>query len=309
MTASWKQLPVHVLLILASCRHISSKTVGPTPTPLAPITSLPTSTRSIVLRGENKLENVELASPVNLSLECIWTGNQNKHPNITGYWRKDGVEVQDSRVAVNLENQQYTLKRVFSVVSEENLGNYTCVFGNEAELVFLLAAPQIGEIRDKPIVSYVGDFVMLTCKMEDNKPKPKTWNWYKYNGTDQEQLSGAAEPHRYLITSEDSKTKLKVKNVSEADSGLYLCGAVYPIGISMSRVELKVITILEPLKPFLTILVEVLILVAAILIYERSHSKKKEAEANGPNTDPKNTSPQSEDNEAEESTSVRQRKV
>lgn len=37
---------------------------------------------------------------------------------------------------------------------------------------------------------------------------------------------------------------------------------------------MKVITLWEPLKPFLVILVEVLVLVAAILLYERSQSKK-----------------------------------
>lgn len=37
---------------------------------------------------------------------------------------------------------------------------------------------------------------------------------------------------------------------------------------------LKVITIMEPLKPFIAILVEVLVLVAAILLYEKSQSKK-----------------------------------
>ncbi|MEQ2276488.1 hypothetical protein XENORESO_021910, partial [Xenotaenia resolanae] len=61
---------------------------------------------------ENKFENIELLSPVNISLECTWTGNQNKQPNITAYWRKDGVEIQDSRVTVDLENQQYNLKQV-----------------------------------------------------------------------------------------------------------------------------------------------------------------------------------------------------
>lgn len=37
---------------------------------------------------------------------------------------------------------------------------------------------------------------------------------------------------------------------------------------------MKVITLWEPLKPFLVILVEVMVLVAAILLYERSQSKK-----------------------------------
>lgn len=50
------------------------------------------------------------------------------------------------------------------------------------------SAPQIGEVRDKPIVSYVGDSVTIICKMEDTKPKPSTWHWFKENGT--EKVSG-----------------------------------------------------------------------------------------------------------------------
>ncbi|XP_054895695.1 embigin [Poeciliopsis prolifica] len=298
-----KQLPIIILLTLATCRLTSSETVGPTPTPLGPVSSLPMNTKSVHLTGDNKIENVELLNPVNLSMECIWTGNQNNQPNITGYWRKGGVEIQDSRVPVDPENQQYTLRRVFNIASEEHLGNYTCVFENEAELDFILAVPQIGEKREKPIVSYVGDFVILTCKMEDSKPAPRTWYWFKNNGTNKEQLF---EAQRYDITVDGRNTKLKVKDVSEADSGVYHCAAVYNISTSTNKMHLKVITIWEPLKPFLSILVEVVILVTAILIYERSHSKKKEAEANGPNADPK---PQGEDDEAEESSSVRQRKT
>lgn len=44
-------------------------------------------------------------------------------------------------------------------------------------------APRVGKVRDKPIVSYVGDSVVLECKMEDPKPKPNTWNWYRANDT------------------------------------------------------------------------------------------------------------------------------
>lgn len=54
------------------------------------------------------------------------------------------------------------------------------------------SAPQMGEVRDKPIVSYVGDTALITCKMEDTKPPPTTWIWYKANGTEKvcQQLSG-----------------------------------------------------------------------------------------------------------------------
>lgn len=56
----------------------------------------------------------------------------------------------------------------------------------------------------------------------------------------QEQISAVAEPLRYEIENEESKTKLVVHNLTEADGGLYYCGAVYAISTTMGRVELKV---------------------------------------------------------------------
>ncbi|XP_074495212.1 embigin [Sebastes fasciatus] len=308
MSASWKQLFFQILLLLVSCRHINTKTTGPTPPPLVPISPLPTEVKSFTLKGESHTEKVELLNPVNLTLECTWTGNQNKLPNITGFWRKDVDEVENSRVTVQLENDQYKFKRVFSIDSEENLGSYSCVFGSEAKIEFVLAAPQITEERDKPIVSYVGDYVVMTCKMGETKPKPSTWNWYQANGTDKEQIFVALEPLRYEIKTEEWKTKLVVHNLTEADGGLYYCGAVYAIGTTMSHVQLKVIYFHEPLKPFIAIVIEVVILVAAILLYERSQSKKNNQAENG-TTGEMNTLPQGENNGPEESSSVRQRKV
>ncbi|XP_044051305.1 embigin isoform X2 [Siniperca chuatsi] len=306
MSATWKQLFFQILLLLVSCRHINTKTPGPTPPPLDPISPLPNDVRSFVLKGESHTEKVELSKAVNLVLECIWTGNQNKLPNITGFWRKDGDEIENSRLTVQLENDQYNLKREFSIVSEENLGNYSCVFGSEAKIDFVVGAPQIGEMRDKPIVSYVGDSVVITCKMEETKPKPNTWNWYKANGT--EKIFADAEPHRYEIKNEERKTTLVVHNLTETDSGLFYCGAVYTIGTTVGHMELRVITIYEPLKPFIAIVVEVIVLVAAILLYERSQSKKNYTTENGPN-DQTNTLTQGENNGSEGSSSMRQRKV
>ena len=64
------------------------------------------------LTGQSHTERIELVNPVNLSLECIWTGNQKKTLNISGYWTKDGHEIQDSRLTVALDNEQYDLKRL-----------------------------------------------------------------------------------------------------------------------------------------------------------------------------------------------------
>ncbi|XP_029294989.1 embigin [Cottoperca gobio] len=312
MSASWKQLFFQILLLLVSCRHINTKTPGPMPPPLIPISQLPSDVRSVVLKGESQTEKVELLNPVNLTLECTWTGNQDKLPNITGFWRKDGDEVENSRLTVQMENDQYNMKRVFGIVSEENLGSYSCVFGSKAKIDFVLAGTdhlhRSGDVRDKPMVSYVGDSVVIECKMEETKPKPSTWNWYRANNTDKEQIFADEEPLRYEIKNEERKTKLVVHNLTEADGGLYYCGAVYAISTAMSHVELKVISFHEPLKPFLAIVIEVIVLVAAILLYERSQSKKDLTAENG-TADPTNALTQGENNGPEEGSSTRQRKV
>uniref|UniRef100_A0A667XUG7 Embigin n=1 Tax=Myripristis murdjan TaxID=586833 RepID=A0A667XUG7_9TELE len=224
---------------------------------------------------------VEVLKPVRLELECTWTGNQNKLPNITGYWKKDGNEI-DSRLTVPLENEQYNLKGV------------KCTFIDHVLM---------GEVRDKPIVSYAGDSVVIACKMEEPKPKPSTWHWYKANGTDKALIDAAAEPHRYQIHSEGGKSTLTVRNLTQADAGFYYCGAVYLISTSLGRLEVRVITFLEPLKPFIAIVVEVLVLVAVILLYERK-SKKKSITGSQ-----KTKKEKRENSGGEESSSVRQRKV
>lgn len=61
--------------------------------------------------GESHTEKVELWNPVNLELDCTWT-TENKRPNITGYWTKDGVKIDNSTVLVQLENEQYNLKQM-----------------------------------------------------------------------------------------------------------------------------------------------------------------------------------------------------
>ncbi|XP_040897769.1 embigin isoform X2 [Toxotes jaculatrix] len=307
MSASWMQLFFQIFLLLVSCRHINTKTPGPTPTPLAPVSPLTTEVRSAVFKGESQTEKIELTNPVSLTLECTWAGNLNKPPNITGYWNKDGDEIENSHVTVQVENGQYNLKREFRIVNKENLGNYSCMFGNEAQIDFILTAPQIGEVRDKPVVSYTGDFTVILCKMEETKPKPLNWNWYRGNNT--EKISINAQPERYEIKNEGWTTKLKIYNLSDADSGLYYCEAAYAISTTMSPVKLKVITFWEPLKPFIAILIEVIVLVAAILLYERSQSKKNSVAETGTNADHTNTLTQGENSGSEGSSSMRQRKV
>ncbi|CAL8348136.1 unnamed protein product [Lota lota] len=274
MLVSWMTLCCQLLLLSLSWGNIDTKGPGSTQTPVVSMPPLPSDVKSVVFKGESHVEKVQVVKPMNLALECTWTGNQIKPANITGFWRKDGSELSNSRLTVPLENQQYNLKRAFSIADEEGLGNYSCVFDNQAEVDFVLAAPRIGEVRDKPIVSYVGDSVVLECKMEDPKPKPNSWNWYRANGTHKELIDTEAEPPRYQIQNQEGKTKLTVQNLTELDAGAYYCGAVYDISVTLSRVDLRVITFMEPLKPFLVIVAEVLVLVSIILLYERTKAHR-----------------------------------
>lgn len=76
------------------------------------------------------------------------------------------------------------------------------------------------------------------------------------------------------IHKDGNKTSLKVMGLTGKDSGLFGCSAVYEIGSSEGHVKVKVLSYMVPLKPFLAIATEVIILVSLILVYER-HTKKK----------------------------------
>lgn len=308
MSASWKQLLFQTLLFVISCRHINTKETHPTPAPLPPSTPLPSVVKSVVLKGESHTETIEVLNPISLTLECNWTGNLNTLPNITGYWKKDGHEIENSHVTVQLENEQYNLKKEFNIENEEALGNYSCIFGSEAKTKFHLAAPRIDVVKDKPVVSYVGDTAVIECKMKNKDINPNTWHWFRGNVTEKERIN--VTDGRYGIKNEVGKSRLLVRNVTDADAVVYHCGAVFGIGTTLSHVKLKVITIYEPLKPFIVIVIEVIILVAAILLYEKSRSKTDDnAAGNRVDADHTNVPTQEENNGQEGSSSMRQRKV
>ncbi|XP_076006976.1 embigin isoform X2 [Genypterus blacodes] len=264
---------------------------------------------SVVLKGENQTENVQLLNRVRLELDCTWAANENKQPNITGYWTRDGDEIEDSRLTVPLQNEQYNLKRVFNIEHEEDLRKYSCVFGSQAQIQFILTVPGIDHVPDKPIVSYIGDYVALVCKIKDTAPKPDTWRWYKSNETDKVRTDVLAEPGRYEIKNEDLKTTLVVYNLTKEDSGVYHCGAVYPLKTSVGELTLNVLSFMEPLKILFAIVAEVIILVAAILLFEKWQSKKKPREENGMNPLPTDEMMQEESNSLGESSALRQRNV
>lgn len=322
MSTSSVHVSCHLLLLLSFTRHISTnlsvsenttiiteppvETLVPNSPPQNPLTPRQTEQRSVVLTGENHTEKIEVTNSVTLNLECVWSGDSKRLPNITAYWTKDGQAIETSFSNVQLENGRYHLRREFSIMREEDLGIYSCIFGPKAKVDFVLAAPHLGEVRDKPIVSYAGDSVVMICKMDEKKSTPLSWNWYIQNGTNKVQIESDPKSHRYKITNDGKMTKLLVHSLMESDSGVYYCGAVYGIATSMGHMQLRVITFYEPLKPFVGIIVEVVVLVAVILLYEKTGSKKRGQ--SGTELD-QTANPSHRDNDVAGHSSARQRKM
>lgn len=88
-------------------------------------------------------------------------------------------------------------------------------------------------------------------------------------------INATSDPTHYKIILAKNITKLTLMNLTEEDSGKYMCSAIFDIKPSDSQLILKVLSFSEPLKPFVAIAVEVAILVTLILLYERQSQKKK----------------------------------
>lgn len=72
-----------------------------------------------------------------------------------------------------------------------------------------------------------------------------------------------------------NETRLKIMHLSEEDQGSYWCRAIFQLGESEDHVELVVLSYLVPLKPFLAIAAEVVLLVTIILLCEMYFQKKQ----------------------------------
>ncbi|KAA0716263.1 Embigin Precursor [Triplophysa tibetana] len=210
------------------------------------------------------IEEPTVLSPQTIQLLCNLSDIPNNPPTVTGYWTKDGQEIENSKEAVNRNNDQYIFKKT---IQAADVGNYSCVFReNDAQVTFVFDAPVMKDKRDKPIVSYIGDTVVLRCTLKNT---PKTWNWYKVNNTEKDLINVTVSPLKYNIVIHQNVTKLSVLNLTEADAGTFICSAEFDIKSIESYLELRVLSLLEPLKPFLVIVAEVIILVTLILVWEK----------------------------------------
>lgn len=69
---------------------------------------------------------------------------------------------------------------MFAVCSVESF----LFFYHYVVLPCLHSAPRIDVVKDKPVVSYVGDTAVIECKMKNKDINPNTWHWFRGNVTE-----------------------------------------------------------------------------------------------------------------------------
>ncbi|KFZ56032.1 Embigin, partial [Antrostomus carolinensis] len=214
-------------------------------------------------------KNITLNNATIIELSCKLDKKYSHLKNLQVTWKWGNETIGH----INKTENSWSIR--LKILDNSKLGSYRCTLKGKEEIgaVFHLQVPKIGG-KEKPIVSYEGDTAVLICKSPDYTPI--AWTWYMTNGSEQIAINDSLMADKYVISSISANvTHLKITNLAQEDDGVYWCEAAFELGKSKGKLKLKVLSLMVPLKPFLAILAEVVILVTIIFLYE-AYSKKKE---------------------------------
>ncbi|XP_062943659.1 embigin [Cynocephalus volans] len=283
-------LPLLLLCLVAAARP---SLAGDDP-PDSPFTSLPGREEMIAKYSNLLLEshnisltehssvpvekNITLERPSNIELSCQFTTSGDLNSvNVT--WKKGGEPLKANYLINATGNILYT-KYTFAINNSKQMGSYSCFFEEEKEQrgTFNFKVPEIHG-KNKPLITYVGDSTVLTCKCQNCFPL--NWTWYSSNGSVMVPVDVQMNDKYVINSTYANETRFKIMKLSEEDGRSYWCRALFQLGESQEHIELVVLSYLVPLKPFLAIVAEVILLVAIILLCEMCVQKKKQQPDDG----------------------------
>ncbi|CAI9586595.1 unnamed protein product [Staurois parvus] len=222
---------------------------------------------------DTEKKKIIVDSLVHLKLECILKAGFMQISNLT--WKHGEEEISRDRYSDNNTAGEWRTTLEVSVADVNSTGRYACIFNSTTEVkaTFYINAPGVHG-GGKTLVTYNGDSTVLKC--DSFKYNPVKWLWYKVNGNEQVLLNISSERYNQ-VNKTANETKLHISDLTEVDSGAYVCKAVFETGASEGQVDIDVLSLMVPFKVFLAIVAEVAVLVAVILGYELL-SKKKHVE-------------------------------
>ncbi|NXF94423.1 EMB protein, partial [Eubucco bourcierii] len=214
-------------------------------------------------------KNITLDSATRVELSCKLDAKNSHLKSLQVTWRRGNETIGH----VNETENSWSVH--LQVLDNSKLGSYSCTLKGKEEMSakFNLQVPKI-EGKEKPIVSYEGDTAVMICKSSGYTPI--AWTWYMANGSEQIAINDSLLADKYVINGGTGNvTHLKILNLTNKDNGVYQCEAAFELGKSIGKLKLKVLSLMVPLKPFLAIVAEVVVLVTVVFVYEM-YSKKKE---------------------------------
>ncbi|KAG9488241.1 hypothetical protein GDO78_007832, partial [Eleutherodactylus coqui] len=229
------------------------------------------------LSTKDNKKDIVINDTLHLKLVCYLVVDS-KDLQINVSWRHGGEKISSNLYAYNNTGYQWNTTYEFVVTDINKTGDYTCIFSSVTEVkgTFSLQVPLVYG-GSKGLVTYNGDSVALKC--HTNTHNPQRWLWYKVMENELVALNLSSDSKRYKeLSKKGNETNLSITDLSESDSGDYVCKAEFKNVESEGRVHIVVLSYMVPLKVFLVIAGEVAILVAVILVYEFMSKKKQNQE-------------------------------